>query len=372
MVWTKQRLNNLFFFIGVAAVVVMLFTFDISFAELWRHLCQAGYWLIPIIGIWVVIYAINAWAWMQTLPPPLPTRRGADTSTTENSNEESNYSPPSKGGAGGGSLSFFRIYRLTITGYALNYATPVGGLGGEPYRIMELSKDIGTERATSSVILYAMMHFLAHFLLWFSTIFLYLALAAIGDLPLTPVIGVVFAAIILFCLAAFYVLSRGYKNGVAVTIFGWLSKIPGLKGWATRFQATHTEQLRHVDEQIAALHRQDKRAFYSSLALEYLARIVQALEILFMLLLFGVDCGGGFSGITLTFLHSILILSLTTLLANLLGFLPMQLGVQEGGFVVSIAALGLSAALGIFVSIICRVREIIWIAIGILLMKVKG
>ncbi len=352
MVWTKQRLNNLFFFIGVAAVVVMLFTFDISFAELWQHLCQAGYWLIPIIGIWVVIYAINAWAWMCII-------KG---NSKDDESLNSTLSSPK---------FCLRIYRLTITGYALNYATPVGGLGGEPYRIMELSKDIGTERATSSVILYAMMHFLAHFLLWFSTIFLYLALAAVGDLPMTPVIGVVFAAIIVFCLAAFYVLSRGYKNGVAMTIFGWLSHIPGIKGWATRFQKSHEKQLRHVDEQIAALHRQDKRSFYSSLALEYLARIVQALEILFMLLLFGVDCGGGFSGITLTFLHSILILSLTTLLANLLGFLPMQLGVQEGGFVVSIAALGLSAALGIFVSIICRVREIIWIAIGILLMKIK-
>ena len=89
-----------------------------------------------------------------------------------------------------------------------------------------------------------------------------------------------------------------------------------------------------------------------------------------MLLLFGVDCGGGPTGLLLTFLHSILILSFTTLFANLIGFLPMQLGVQEGGFILSIAALGLSAALGIFVSIICRVREIIWIAIGILLMKV--
>ena len=352
MVWTKKRLNNLFFFIGVAAGVVMLFTFDISFAELWQHLCQAGYWLIPIIGIWVVIYAINAWAWMCIIKGNLK-----DGEIVNPKSLKSNF--------------FLRIYRLTITGYALNYATPVGGLGGEPYRIMELSKDIGTERATSSVILYAMMHFLAHFLLWFSTIFLYLALAAVGDLPMTPVIGVVFGAIIVFCLAAFYVLSRGYKNGVAMTIFSWLSHIPGIRGWATRFQESHEKQLRHVDEQIAALHRQDKRSFYSSLALEYLARIVQALEILFMLLLFGVDCGGGFTGITLTFLHSILILSLTTLLANLLGFLPMQLGVQEGGFVVSIAALGLSAALGIFVSIICRVREIIWIAIGILLMKIK-
>ena len=50
MKWTKQRLNNLFFILGIAAVVVMLLTFDVSFIELWDHLCRAGYWLIPIIG----------------------------------------------------------------------------------------------------------------------------------------------------------------------------------------------------------------------------------------------------------------------------------------------------------------------------------
>jgi hypothetical protein len=91
---------------------------------------------------------------------------------------------------------------------------------------------------------------------------------------------------------------------------------------------------------------------------------------MFMLLLFGIDNGGGMAGLTITFLHSILIVAFTTLFANLIGFLPMQLGVQEGGFVLSIAALGLSAALGIFVSIICRFREIVWILIGMLFMKI--
>ena len=41
MKWTKQRLNNLFFFLGIAAIVVMLLTFDVSFVELWDHLCHA-------------------------------------------------------------------------------------------------------------------------------------------------------------------------------------------------------------------------------------------------------------------------------------------------------------------------------------------
>ena len=344
MKWTTQRLNNLFFLLGIAAVVVMLFTFDVSFIELWNHLCHAGYWLIPIIGIWVVVYALNALAWKSMI----------------------------EGNIGGKApLSFWRIYRLTITGYALNYATPVGGLGGEPYRIMELSKDIDKQHATSSVILYAMMHFFAHFWFWFLSIFIYLGLVLIGDLPISLGIGITLGVIVVFCLTAFYIISRGYKNGLVKYVLGVISRIPGLKRWTLKFWARHSEAIKNIDEQIAALYAQDTKAFYKSLVLEYLSRVVQSSEVMFMLLLFGIDCGGGLGGLTLTFLHSILIVSFTTLFANLIGFLPMQLGVQEGGFVLSIAALGLSAALGIFVSIICRVREIIWIIIGIGLMKMK-
>ena len=344
MNWTKQRLNNLFFIIGVVAVVVMLFTFDVSFVELWQHLCHAGYWLIPIIGVWFLVYGLNALAWQATI----------------------------EGNLGGKApVSFWRIYRLTITGYALNYATPVGGLGGEPYRIMELSKDIDKEHATSSVILYAMMHFFAHFWFWFISIFIYLALSAVGDLPINTFIGTVLGIIVVFCLLAFYLFSKGYRNGLVKYVLGLVSKLPGLKRWTLHFWARHSEAIENIDKQIVSLHGQDKKAFYKSLVLEYLSRVVQSSEVLFMLLLFGIDNGGGFDGITITYLHSILIVAFTTLFANLIGFLPMQLGVQEGGFVLSIAALGLSAALGIFVSIICRVREIIWIVVGILLMRLK-
>ena len=342
---TKQRLNNIFFFLGIAAVVVMLFTFDVSFVELWEHICHAGYWLIPIVGVWIIIYGINALSWQAIIR--------------------------SRSGHEADSLSFWRIYRLTITGYALNYATPVGGLGGEPYRILELSKDVSRQHAASSVILYAMMHFFAHFWFWFSSIFIYLGLAAVGDQPINTAIATVLGIIIVFCLIFFWIFSRGYRKGLVVGALHLISRIPGLKGWSTRFLENHAESLHNIDTQIASLYAEDKRAFYRSLLLEYLSRVVQSSEVFFMLLLFGIDCGGGFTGLTLTYLHSILIVSFTTLFANLIGFLPMQLGVQEGGFVLSIAALGLSAALGIFVSIICRVREIIWIVIGIALMKIK-
>lgn len=302
MKWTKQKLNNLFFFLGIAAVVVMLLTFDVSFIELWDHLCHAGYWLIPIIGVWIIVYALNALAWKAII--------------------EGNIQ-------GKMPVSFWRLYRLTITGYALNYATPVGGLGGEPYRIMELSKDIDKQHATSSVILYAMMHFFAHFWFWFISIFIYLALVMIGDLPINVTIGTTQGVIVVFCLFFFYLFSKGYKNGLVKYVLGVVANIPGLKKWTLRFWARHSEAIGNIDKQIAALYGQDTRAFYRSLVLEYFSRVVQSSEVMFMLLLFGIDCGGGWDGLTLTFLHSILIVAFTTLFANLIGFLPMQLGVRK-------------------------------------------
>jgi len=211
------------------------------------------------------------------------------------------------------------------------------------------------------------MHIFSHFWLWFSSVILYIVLAAVGDLPFTPVIAVMLGLITVFCFIAFYLFAKGYRYGLVIKMIRGIGKI-GFRKWSNRMLERHQESLENIDRQIATLH-QKKGAFYSSLLLEYLSRVVTSLEIMFMLLLFGVDCGGGFSGLSLTFLHSILILALTSLFANMIGFLPMQLGVQEGGFVISIATLGLSAALGIFVSIICRVREIIWIVIGLVFMK---
>ena len=344
MKWTKKRVTNLFFILGIAAVVFMILTFEVSFVELWEHIKRAGLWLIPIIGVWVFIYAMNAAAWRAII---------------------------NSGYRGKDKVGFWYIFKLTISGYALNYATPMGGLGGEPYRIVELSKRVGNQRATSSVILYVMTHFLAHFSFWFFSIFVYILLALRGDVPLSAGYIVFLSVTFVVCVAAGYIFSRGYKNGMVVKLVAFLGKLPGLKRWSARFLAKHSDSLARIDGQIADMHRQDKLTFYGTLTVEFLARFVQSLEILFMLLLFGVDNGGGVTGIAITYVHSIMIVAITTLLANIVGFLPMQIGVQEGGFVVSIALLGLEPALGIFVCIICRVREIFWIIVGLALMKIS-
>ena len=342
MKWTKKQITNFFFIIGVVAVVVMILTFDVSFVELWQHICRAGLWLIPIIGVWTIIYAMNAEAWLRI------------TYSTKRERH---------------SIGFWRIFKLTISGYALNYATPVAGLGGEPYRMMELSKDVGNERASSSVILYVMTHILAHFMFWFSAILVYVFLSATGNLSVSLTTHIIAGVCAVIGVLVFYLFSRGYRNGVVVNLFKGMSKFPIIGKWSSRFLERHEASLCNIDSQIAMLNQQDKKTFWVSLLLEYASRFVQSFEIMFMLLLFGID-GDGVTGYLTIYLQSIFILALTTIMSNLLGFLPMQLGGQEGGFVLAIAMLGLPPALGILVCIISRVREIFWIVVGLVLMKI--
>ena len=53
----------------------------------------------------------------------------------------------------------------------------------------------------------------------------------------------------------------------------------------------------------------------------------------------------------------------------MLFFMPLQLGGREGGFLMSIKDLGLTLEVGIFVALLVRIRELIWTAIGLLLIK---
>jgi len=66
----------------------------------------------------------------------------------------------------------------------------------------------------------------------------------------------------------------------------------------------------------------------------------------------------------------ILIMAFTSLFANLFFFSPMQLGAREGGFALAVGGLAIQGAFGVYTGLITRVRELIWIVIGVLLMKV--
>lgn len=307
---------------------------QLDFAEVWKGLRHAGYWFFAVVALWAVLYLFNTAAWYIIIK------------SQEDDMHPAKQSSP---------VSFWWLYKITISGFALNYATPGGLMGGEPYRIMELSPKIGTERASSSVILYVMTHIYSHLWFWLLATLLYIITQ-----PMTVFMGMVLGLVTLFCLAGIWFFLKGYKKGLALRLMNFLRHIPGAKKWARGFIEAHKEQLDNVDLQIAALHNQNPRTFLGAVILEITCRVVSALEILFILMVLMPS---------VNFIQCVLILAFTSLFANMLFFMPLQLGGREGGFLMSVNGLGMTASAGIFVALIVRVRELIWTAIGLLLIK---
>ena len=326
----KKKYQNIFFVFGLAVLALMVTQLD--FAQVWSGLSRAGYWFVAVIALWFFLYMFNTASWYVII-------NNAGDADDKNVKK----------------VGFWWLYKITVSGFALNYATPGGLMGGEPYRIMSLSPKIGTARASSSVILFAMTHIFSHFWFWFLSVLLYVVVH-----PLNIAMGVMLLVISLFSLVAIWFFVKGYKKGIAVSCLGLMSRFPLVKRWAQGFFERHREQLANIDSQIASLHNQNPKAFVSAVLLELSCRIVSALEIYFILLVIQPSAN---------YLDSILILAFTSLFANMLFFMPLQLGGREGGFLMSAKGLSLTTSAGIFVALIVRVRELIWTAIGLLLIK---
>ena len=238
----------------------MLFTFDVDYTQLYSHLLRAGLYLPAVIGVWIFVYAFNAWAFQIIV----------------NSGTHSKH------------LSFRHAYKLTVSGFAFSYTTPFG-FGGGPYRVMELSSYIGVPRAMSSVVLYSMMHILSHICLWSSAAVLF---AIVYTEKMTTFLWTLFMIFTVVLVVVLFVFHLCYKKGVIVKLFTPLLHLPFAKKWARKFYDKHADDMQKVDDNIAYLHSQP-RAFYQSLLFEYVARVINALEYYFILLSLGVNLSLG-------------------------------------------------------------------------------
>ena len=329
----SKRWQNGFFLFGLAVLAVMITQLD--FSSTWSGLQRAGYWAVAVVVLWAFLYILNTAALRLIIhAQPSPDATG--------------HAPR---------MGFWWLYKLTVSGFALNYATPGGLMGGEPYKILMLKERIGTERATASVILHTMTHIFSHFWFWLASVVLYVLTE-----PMTDVMWVLLPVVTLFCVGCIWFFLKGYKKGITVWTMQLLKHVPLAARWVEPFLRRKAEKLAMIDRNIAALHNQNRRTFVLAVFLEWLCRMASAMEVWFVLLVVMPSA---------TYFQSVLILAFTSLFANMLFFIPLQLGGREGGFLMSVESLGMTVSAGIFLALIVRVRELVWTGIGLLLIKMN-
>jgi uncharacterized protein (TIRG00374 family) len=227
-------------------------------------------------------------------------------------------------------------------------------MGGEPYRIYALKDLIGLNKSVSSTILYTMIHYTSHFFFWLTAVAL---LGIYSPLSYTLTLVLSLLAVLLVMLIVFFI-SR-HKKGVLVSLFRLTKKIPFLKNHMKRLN-NKEEAIKNIDDEITAFYNKRKKAFYLSLILDYLGRIVASAEFYFILKSVSID---------ISFFDAIYISAASSLIMNIIFFVPMELGIREGSLMLVMNSLKYASGIGVYVGLVNRIREFFWIFVGLVLIQ---
>lgn len=323
-----NKYHNYFFLIGVLVLAFMVYKLGIQ--TIYENLRNTGWWFIPIFGIWIIVYFFNAWSLNIIITDGTPESKKVKIS---------------------------QLMKLTISAYAINYMTPLS-IGGEPYKALKLKDDLGTHKATSSVLLYVMMHYVSHFFFWLISIPVFIFIMPEVSGVIQIVLWAVFLSCVMLILWAYSVFTKGViKNALSIA-----TRFPFVGRKIRLYRDKNQHHLNEMDLLISDLYTNRKKDFFASLFVELISRYISCFEVYFMAIPLAFD---------LSFIQSYLIVSIATLIANIFFFAPMQMGTREGGFVLATTTLALPAGIGVYIGLCTRIRELFWIMIGVLLTKIK-
>jgi hypothetical protein len=302
---------------------------QIGITELTADAVRTGFMFVPIVALYALVYACSALAWQLTMAgdPQRP--------------------------------SYWRTYAVLISSGALNFLTPLINAGGEPYRVAAMAPWLGKRRATGSVILHRMLHSFTYVLVWLTAVLLAFLL-----LPRDthPIVWVLLSVVLVLILGIITLFLFAHRRGVLERILNGMQRLPLIRRLAVKLEPRRA-LLIELDQQIVDFYHRSPRRFLQAIALEYLSRCIFMVEIVLIVasLGFGID-----------YLRAFAIGGLEAVVSNALFFVPFEMGAREGAFFLLFKLFGMDPQVGLYTSIVGRVRDFVWIAGGLVLIWVIG
>ncbi len=311
--------NLIYLAIGIALLVIILDRTD--FAAVRSQVIEIGWWgFVCILILYFLAFLTDVVSWLccfQEIPV--------------------NW------------LWFRRLFTIRIIGEAFNRITPFASLGGEPLKALLLKKNyrIEYQKSITSLVLNMTIDTLG--LVLFLTIgFIFLLINNVFDRAFKIIAGLglfVFS----FGVITFFLIQR---SQLTTKLIDRLEK--------TRFYpklAPILNTIKQIDGQLSQFYHHSQSRFYLSLACAFLNWPIGVLEVYYAIKLLG-------RSINLP--DAWTIESMTQLVRNSTFFIPSSIGTQEGAFLLVCAAITNSQILGVSLSLIRRLREIIWIFFGLI------
>jgi hypothetical protein len=199
-----------------------------------------------------------------------------------------------------------------------------------------------------------MLHSFAYVLVWLTAIVLAFALLPQQTPPVVLIVlGI--AGILLLVIVA--LLMAAHRSGLLERLLDWMHRVPLIRRLGALLEPKRT-LLIELDQQITDFYHRSPGRFVRAILLEYLSRCVFMLEIVLIVASLGFHLG---------YLRAFAIGGLEALAGNVLFLVPFEIGAREGAYYALFNLFGLDPQLGLYTSIVGRVRDFVWIAAGLLL-----
>lgn len=240
-----------------------------------------------------------------------------------------------------GTAPYGRLLLARAAGEAVNAASVLGPVGGEPLRAWLVRPWVPYEESVPSLIVAKTANVAAQAA--FVAVALGLAIAIELDRRLVLGLGLLLAIQIVALL--------GFVAGQLKGGMSWLGRLIerfGVRGG----QRSAT----HMDRMLGSYYRDNRGRFAAALGFHLLGRLLGAVEVWVILWALGH---------TVPTITALALEAIGSGVRFVLFFLPGGLGVLEGANTAAFGALGLGASLGLAFSLLRRARQVVWILLGL-------
>lgn len=249
-----------------------------------------------------------------------------------------------------GKLSIWSLWKIRQIGEAFNIITPFGTVGGEPVKA-QLIKDqhgltfkqgIASQVVARTTFLGALIGFMIP-----GIIILLLSDTATNQFK---IISSALLVVFTICIFLFFLFQA---RGSLGRVTGWLTKpFPSLKG------SDFLTQMKDLDELMSSYYQNHADRLGISVLYALAGWIIGLGELYVTLHFLGAD---------VQFFDLWIMEAVSQLIRVCSFFIPLSLGAQEGGLILIFSSIGFTADLGLAVSFVRRIKELLWVGLGLLL-----
>ena len=244
---------------------------------------------------------------------------------------------------------FHRLYGARLAGEALNLVTAVGSVGGEAVKAWLIRRDVRYEESVPSVVIAKTTTTISQ------ALFLLIGVALAWTMLATDSRLI---AAMLWLLVAEVAAVAGF---VGVQVAGIVGRAGRLLEWfGVVAPGDHAQRL---DLALRDFYRRDRRRLAWSTGFHLAGWLLGAFEAFVILF---------FLGVPATLVTATVIEALGTGVRFATFLVPASLGAFESANAAAFEAIGLGAGAGLAFSFVRRARQVVWIAIGMVVLAAMG